>query len=53
MSDNPGSPWNRDSLLENFAAEVNSAAYAVALRHGVQYTPDCNASVRSSHGHAD
>ncbi len=36
MSDNPSASWNRDSLLENFAAEVTSAAYAVALRHGVE-----------------
>jgi hypothetical protein len=26
--------WNRDTLLENIAAELTSAAYAVALRHG-------------------
>jgi hypothetical protein len=36
MSDNPSASRNRDSLLENFAAEVTSAAYAVALRHGVE-----------------
>jgi hypothetical protein len=29
-------PVNRDALLETFAAEVTSAAYAVALRHGVE-----------------
>ena len=36
MSDNHSASWNRDTLLENFAAEVTSAAYAVALRHGVE-----------------
>src|SRR5262249_24684089 len=35
MSGNQGGSWNRDALLENFAAEVTSAAYAVALRHDV------------------
>jgi hypothetical protein len=34
MSDNPGAPCNRDALLDNFAAELTSAAYRVALRHG-------------------
>ena len=29
-------PVNRDALLETFAAELTSAAYAVALRHGVE-----------------
>jgi hypothetical protein len=36
MSDNHGAVCNRDILLENFAAELTSAAYAVALRHGVE-----------------
>jgi hypothetical protein len=36
MSDNHSSSWKRETLLENFAAEATSAAYAVALRHGVE-----------------
>ena len=36
MSDNPDASCNRDTLLENFAAELTRAAYAVALRHGVE-----------------
>ncbi|HEX4131072.1 MAG TPA: hypothetical protein VHZ24_13605 [Pirellulales bacterium] len=36
MSDYHSANWNRDTLLENFAAELTSAAYAVALRHGVE-----------------
>ena len=36
MSDNHGTSCNRDTVLENFAAELTSAAYAVALRHGVE-----------------
>ena len=36
MSGNHGDICNRDILLENFAAELTSAAYAVALRHGVE-----------------
>jgi hypothetical protein len=36
MSDNRGAGCNRETLLENFAAELTSAAYAVALRHGVE-----------------
>jgi hypothetical protein len=36
MSGNHGETHNRDTLLENFAAELTSAAYAVALRHGVE-----------------
>ena len=36
MSDNHGPTCHRDSLLENFAAELTNAAYAVALRHGVE-----------------
>ena len=35
MSDNPGAAGNRDTLLENFAAELTSAAYSVALRNGM------------------
>jgi hypothetical protein len=35
MSDNPGASCNRDTLLENFAAELTCAAYPIALRHGV------------------
>ena len=35
MSDNPGATCNRDTLLENFAAELTSAAYPIALQHGV------------------
>jgi hypothetical protein len=34
MSDNHGASCNRDALLANFAAELASAAYSVALRHG-------------------
>jgi hypothetical protein len=36
MSDNDGDTCNWDTMLENFAAELTSAAYAVALRHGVE-----------------
>jgi hypothetical protein len=36
MSDNPGASCHRDILLENLAAELTSAAYAVALRHRVE-----------------
>jgi hypothetical protein len=36
MSDDHGASCNRDTLLEDFAAELTSAAYAVALRHGVE-----------------
>jgi hypothetical protein len=36
MSDNHGASSNRDALLENFAAELTSTAYAVALRHGLE-----------------
>jgi hypothetical protein len=35
MSDNHGASCNRDTLLDNVAAELTSAAYAVALRHTV------------------
>jgi hypothetical protein len=36
MSDNHGASGNRHILLENFAAELTRAAYAVALRHGLE-----------------
>jgi hypothetical protein len=36
MSDNPGATCNRDTLLENFAAELTSAVYCIALRHGTR-----------------
>ena len=36
MSDNHRASWNPDTLLEDFAAEITIAAYAVALRHGVE-----------------
>jgi hypothetical protein len=36
MSDNPGAACNRDTLLENFAAELTSAVYPLALRHGMR-----------------
>jgi hypothetical protein len=36
MSDNHGACCNRDTLLENFAAQLASAAYSVALRHGLE-----------------
>ena len=36
MSDNHGATCDRDTLLENLAAELTSAAYAVALRHGLE-----------------
>jgi hypothetical protein len=35
MSDNHGAFCNRDTLLENFAAELTSAVYPIALRHGM------------------
>jgi hypothetical protein len=35
MSDNRGVAWNRDIVLENFAAELTSAAYVVVLGHGI------------------
>src|ERR1700678_690096 len=35
MSDNHRAACNRDSLLENFAAELTSAAYPLALRQGM------------------
>jgi hypothetical protein len=33
MRNNHGSDHNGDAVLENFAAELTGAAYAVALRH--------------------
>jgi len=36
MIANHGISSKRDSLLDHFAAELTSAAYAVALRHGVE-----------------
>ena len=36
MSDNHGASCDRDAVLENIAAELTSAAYAVALRHGLE-----------------
>jgi hypothetical protein len=36
MSDNHGATCNRDTLLENFAAELTSAVYCIALRHGMR-----------------
>ena len=36
MSDNDSTSGNRETLLESVAAELTSAAYAVALRHGVE-----------------
>jgi hypothetical protein len=36
MSDNPGAAPGRDTLLENFAAELTSAVYPVALRQGMR-----------------
>jgi hypothetical protein len=35
MSDNYDASCHRDALLENLAAELTSAAYSVALRHGL------------------
>ena len=35
MSDNPGPTCNRDTLLENLAADLTSAAYSLALWHGM------------------
>ena len=35
MSNNHSATCNRDTLLENFAAELTSAAYPIALRHGM------------------
>jgi hypothetical protein len=36
MSDNDSADCNRNIRLENIAAELTSAAYTVALRHGVE-----------------
>jgi len=35
MSDNHGAFCNPETLLENFAAKLTSAAYPIALRHGM------------------
>jgi hypothetical protein len=35
MSDNHDTACERDALLEDFAAELTEAAFAVALRHGM------------------
>jgi hypothetical protein len=35
MSDNYGTACNRDTLLENFAAELTSAVYPITLRRGM------------------
>ncbi len=36
MSDNDGASGNRESRLENFAAELTSVACPLALRHGIK-----------------
>jgi len=36
MSDNPGATCNRDTLLENFAADLTSAVYPLVLRRGLK-----------------
>ena len=36
MTDKHSASRSRDTLLDNFAAEVTSTAYAVALRHSVE-----------------
>jgi hypothetical protein len=36
MSDNHGAAGNRDTLLENFAAELTSAVYPLVLGHGMR-----------------
>ena len=36
MSDNDSASGHRETLLENSAAELTDAAYAVAIRHGVE-----------------
>ena len=35
MSDIAGATGNRDTRLENFAAELTNAVYPIALRHGI------------------
>jgi hypothetical protein len=35
MSGSQRAIWNRDTPLENFAAELTTAAYSLALRHGI------------------
>ena len=34
MNDNSGPTFDRDILLDNFAAELTRSAYRVVLRHG-------------------
>jgi hypothetical protein len=36
MNDNQRTPWDRNALLDNLAAELTRAAYSVALRHGLR-----------------
>jgi hypothetical protein len=36
MSDNHDTARNRDTVLENFAAELTGAVYPIALRHGMR-----------------
>jgi hypothetical protein len=36
MNDNPGAACDRDTLLENFAAELTRAVYPITLRHGTR-----------------
>ena len=36
MSDNHGATCNRDTLLEDFAAELTCAVFPLALRHGMR-----------------
>jgi hypothetical protein len=38
MNDNHHATRDRDTLLDNFAAELTRAAYSVALRHGTAGT---------------
>jgi hypothetical protein len=35
MNDISGTALDRDTLLENFAADLTNAAYPIALRHGM------------------
>jgi hypothetical protein len=35
MTDNHGAVCNRETLLENFAADLTTAVYPIALRHGM------------------
>jgi hypothetical protein len=34
MSNTPRSPWDRDTQLDNFVADLTRVAYRVALQHG-------------------